>query len=348
MNTITPRNRLLAAAKKLPVDRPPCICPGGMMNMVFQEIMEESNCPWPGAHTDPQKMAGLTFALNEAGGFENYGLPFCMTVEAEAMGATVNLGNLFFEPHVLESPLNSSAEADLLRPLDVDAGRARVVIDAIKLLKAAGTDVPIIGNLTGPVSTAGTLVDMSILLKEFRKKPAEAQRLMEYMVINLVKFGQAQIQAGADAICISEPSGTGEILGPQLFRDYTLKYINQLMDALDDAPVKIVHICGVLKSVYHIIPEFNCDVFSVDSIVGLDEIKKFIPNKAVMGNINTHALAVMPPEKIAKLTRYAISRGADIVAPACGLSTTTPLLNVQTMVRTTIAESESARRKSGE
>ena len=89
MHTLTPKERLLAAAKKQQVDRPPCICPGGMMNMMFRDIMEQSNCLWPEAHVDPEKMAGLAFSLYEAGGFENYGVPFCMTVEAEAMGARV-------------------------------------------------------------------------------------------------------------------------------------------------------------------------------------------------------------------------------------------------------------------
>jgi uroporphyrinogen-III decarboxylase len=104
-HVFTPKERLFAVAKKQKADKPPCICPGGMMNMMFQEIMEKSNCLWPEAHVDPEKMAGLAHALNEAGGFENYGVPFCMTVEAEAMGAKVNMGNLLCEPHVVDSPL---------------------------------------------------------------------------------------------------------------------------------------------------------------------------------------------------------------------------------------------------
>ncbi len=43
----------------------------------------------------------------------------------------------------------------------------------------------------------------------------------------------------------------------------------------------------------------------------------------------------MPPEKVAGLVKSAMSKGVDIVAPACGLATTTPLINVQTMVTTT-------------
>ena len=334
MQAFTPKERLFAVAKKQQADRPPCICPGGMMNMMFKDVMRGSKCLWPEAHTDSEKMAGLNFALHEAGGFENYGVPFCMTVEAEAMGARVNMGSLSYQPHVVDSPLSSSSGVDLLKPLDIHSGRAKVVLDAIRILKTGGNDVPVIGNLTGPVSTAGTLVDMSVLLKEFRKKPLEAERLLDFIVENLVVFGKAQIEAGADAICIAEPSGTGEILGPQRFKDYSIKYVNEILDALD-VPVKIVHICGNLKTVYTIISEFHCDVFSFDSIVPVKEIKACIPEKAVMGNVSTFALGTMPPEKVVSLVNFAMANGADIVAPACGLSTNTPLINVQTMVNAT-------------
>ncbi|ATW24333.1 uroporphyrinogen decarboxylase family protein [Candidatus Formimonas warabiya] len=334
MHAFTPKERLFAVAKKQQADKPPCICPGGMMNMMFQDIMVASKCLWPEAHLDPEKMAGLTYALNEAGGFENYGVPFCMTVEAEGMGAQVNMGNLLYEPHVVDSPLTSSAQVELLKPLAINSGRAKVVLDAIRILKAKNTDVPIIGNLTGPVSTAGTLVDMSVLLKEYQKKPLVAEKLMDFIVENLIIFGKAQIEAGADAICISEPSGTGEILGPKRFRDYSVKYVNEILDALE-VPVKIVHICGDLKTVYRMIPELHCDVFSFDSIVPIEEIKEYIPEKAVMGNVNTFALGTMPPEKVASLVRFAMAKGADIVAPACGLPTNTPLINVRTMVAVT-------------
>ena len=330
----TPKERLFAAAKKQAADKPPCICPGGMMNMMFEDIMKKSGCLWPDAHSNAEKMAGLAYALNEAGGFENYGVPFCMTVEAEAMGAKVDMGNLLCEPHVVHSPLASVTDMDQLTPIDPKEGRVKVVVDAIRLLKAKGTDIPIIGNLTGPISTAGTLVDMSNLLKEYRKKPGESARLMDYITEQLIAFGKAQIDAGADAICISEPSGTGEILGPARFREYTVRYVNKVLDALD-VPVKIVHICGDLKSVYESIPQFHCDVFSFDSIVSIEEIKKHIPEKAVMGNVSTHALGTMPAEKVGNLVRFAMAKGADIISPACGLPTTTPLTNVQAMVAAT-------------
>lgn len=301
------------------------------MNMMFRDIMVQSNCLWPEAHVAPEKMAGLAAALNEAGGFENYGVPFCMTVEAESMGAKVDMGDLLCEPHVVTAPLASAAQWPLLKTLEINSGRVQVVLEAISILKEKNTEVPVIGNLTGPVSTAGTLVEMSVLLKEYRKKPAEAKKLMAFCVENLIAFGKAQIEAGADAICISEPSGTGEILGPQKFRDYTVRYINEVLDALD-VPVKIVHICGALKTVYEILPELHGDVFSFDSQVPVAEMKAALPEKVLMGNINTHVLGTGSPERIVLLVRSCYRRGVEIIAPACGLPTITPLANIQAMV----------------
>lgn len=332
MSEITKKERLLRAAHKQPVDRPPCICPGGMMNMIVSDIMKQSGTFWPEAHRNAKKMADLTYALQEAGGFENYGVPYCMTVEAEAMGAEVDMGSLEVEPHVVISPLNSVTQAGLLKPLDLTRGRVATVLEAIRILKAKGTDAPIIGNLTGPISVAGTLVDMSTLLMELCKKPEDSQHLLDLITDNIIIYAKAQIEAGADVICLSEPSGTGEILGLKHFRNYTVKYINRIMDALD-VPVKMVHICGRLRSVYSAISEIYCDVFSFDAFVNIEEIKTHIPEKAIMGNVSTHALSNVSSKKVARMTQVALKKGANIVAPACGLPITTPLRNIQAMVK---------------
>ena len=52
-------NKVLSGEK---VDRPPCICPGGMMNMVTTELLEEVGIQFPQAHTNAQMMADLAEA----------------------------------------------------------------------------------------------------------------------------------------------------------------------------------------------------------------------------------------------------------------------------------------------
>lgn len=53
--TMTAKERLTAAARRETLDRPPCVCPGGMMNMMFRDIMERTGCLWPEAHSDPAR-----------------------------------------------------------------------------------------------------------------------------------------------------------------------------------------------------------------------------------------------------------------------------------------------------
>ena len=214
---MTPAQRLSAAAHLQKTDRPPCICPGGMMNMIVADVMERANSFLPFAHSDPHKMAALTRTLYECGGFENYGVPFCMTVEAEALGAKADLGDCTVEPHVIDAPLSSAAQIEKLQAMDLHSGRCAAVLEAIRILKARDDGVPVVGNITGPVSVAGTVVDMSKLLMEFIKQPEDCHRLLRFICDNLIAYGQAQLAAGADAICIAEPSGTGEILGKRLF-----------------------------------------------------------------------------------------------------------------------------------
>ncbi|MCW7999918.1 methylcobamide--CoM methyltransferase, partial [Clostridium sp. cpc1] len=287
INSLSKKERLFCAIKREKVDRPPCICPGGMMNMIIEDIMDITKVEWPEAHKDPEMMAKLTMGVCENGGFENFGVPFCMTVEAESMGAIVGLGTKINEPRVIEYPINSVTEWNKLKELDLTKGRTKVVLDAIKILKSESSDIPIIANLVGPVSTASSLMEPVDYYKELRRKPKEAHEFMEFVTENLISFAKAQIQAGADILSISDPSGTGEILGPKLFKEFAAPYLNKIVNAVkEDVPGgTIIHICGKLKSVYGILNSLDSDVISFDSIASVKEVANNVNNKAIMGNV---------------------------------------------------------------
>ena len=56
------------------------------MTMACREVMAKVGCRWPVVHRDEEKMVTLAIAMHKETGFENIGIPFCMTVEAEAWG----------------------------------------------------------------------------------------------------------------------------------------------------------------------------------------------------------------------------------------------------------------------
>lgn len=331
---MTPRERLHLIFNGQKPDRPACICPGGMMNMITSELMEQVQIYLPAAHSDARQMAELAKAIYQEGCFENYGVPFCMTVEAEEMGAKVDMGSNIYEPHVVQYVIDSVSDYRKLPPVDLCSGRARVVLDAIRILKEETSGVPIIGNLTGPISTASSLMEPVVFYKELRKKNSEAHEYMEFITEQLIAFARAQIDAGADVIAISDPSGTGEIMGPNYFKEFTVTYINRILDSLQTEKLgTIVHICGQMRPVYQEVNEVHSSALSFDSIVPMNEARAQLSDRILMGNVSTYALEFGEPDKIKALTRNCVKNGSDIIAPACGLGMKSPLANVQSLLK---------------
>lgn len=330
------KKRLGLAMNRQPVDRVPVICPGGMMNLAVTEAMQSADAHWPEAHTDPHKMAALTNAVYTLGGFENYGVPFCMTVEAEALGAPVTLGTACTEPRINGYLLNSCSAFEQLPQITFDSGRTQTVLEAIRLLNTQSSQsrtVPIIGNLTGPISLASSLVDANVFYKEMRKNPEAVHKLLDFLTEQLIAFGKAQLEAGADLIAISDPSGTGEILGPKLFAAFVIPYLNRITETLTPlSPLgTIVHICGRLGPILEELNELHCPVLSFDSITSVSQVRA-VTDKAIMGNVSTHTLEFGEPHQIKNLTHSALRQGVDILAPACGIGARTRIVQLQTMI----------------
>lgn len=326
-----PKERLENVLNKKEVDRTPCICTGGMMNMITKELMDTVKVHMPDAHYNARKMADLAMSVYSYKCFENYGVPFCMTVEAENIGAKVDLGSNIYEPHIIEYVINTVSDWKKLAPICLDKGRSKVVLDAIKILKAESDNIPIVGNITGPISTASSVMEPVTFYKELRKKNKDAHEYMEFITDQLIAFGKAQIEAGADVIAISDPSGTGEILGPNFFQEFVVTYLNKLLNGLGTTKT-IVHICGQMNSVYNEVNKVLSDVLSFDSIVPIEEARKHLPNRVLMGNVSTYTLEFGEPNKVKLLTKNCLERGSNIISPACGLGMKSPLKNVQAML----------------
>jgi methyltransferase, mtaA/cmuA family len=335
------KERLAKALKNEKVDRPPCICPGGMMNMVTAELMDVAGITWPEAHLNPEMMANLAIASYENKCFENVGVPFCMTIEAEAMGSQVTMGSKIFEPHVTGYAFDSVKDWKKLHKLDLTKGRAKVVLDAIKIIKSKNLNAPIIGNITGPVSVASSVIEPSNFYKSMRKDNETVHEYMKFITEEIIEFANAQIEAGADTIVISDPSGTGEILGPKFFEEFVVKYINMLLDGIKDKSVgTIVHICGQMKNVYNEVAKVKSDALSFDSIVSIKKAKEHLGNRVIMGNVSTYVLEFASESQVEAMAKTCIKSGSDIISPACGLGTKSPIANIQSILKAVKQEIE--------
>lgn len=336
MDLISSKERLLRVLEKKNTDRPPVICPGGMMNSAVVEIMNRTGHLLPEAHHVDGLMSELSRDVHEQTGFENFGLPFCMTVEAEVLGSSINFGTLSCEPKIEKEFFSSVAEVryeDISRLLK--SGRIGTIVQAGYKLSKKYTDVPVIGNLTGPISTAASIVDPMTFLKELRKDKSNSHRVLDYISDFLIEYAKLMIDNGAALISIGDPTATGEILGPKMFDEYAVKYLNKLLDGIHslNRPV-IVHICGNMNTVWNQIPAIRTDAISTDAVVNLRQLKESFPTLTTMGNLSTYLLEFGSPDKVAFQTEKLLNDGIDIISPACGLSTSSSLKNIQALTQT--------------
>jgi [methyl-Co(III) methanol-specific corrinoid protein]:coenzyme M methyltransferase len=330
MDIISPKERLLCALNKKAVDRAPVICPGGMMNSAIVEIMEKTGNTLPKAHHTGALMAALSEDVQSYTGFENYGVPFCMTVEAEALGSEINFGSLKCEPKIEKEVFKSVNDVVFKENHAIEKSeRAQAMGEAVYTLARKKSDVPIIGSLTGPLSTAASIVDPMTFLKQLRKEKAASHKVLDYVTNQLADFAKMLVQSGADVISIADPTATGEILGPKMFSEYAVLYLNRLNDEIKKLGVPvIVHICGKMQAVTESIAKLHADAISVDAFVSLTKLKAKYPSITTMGNFSTYMLEFAQTPAVEKMAEKLLLDKIEILAPACGLSTSTPLKNI--------------------
>lgn len=312
------------------IDRPPVICPGGMMSAATTETLNRVGIR---CHTDPVAMAKLAELIHVFSGFENIGVPFCMTAEAEAFGCQVDLGSSEVEPRIkkyLDIKPRDIIDKPLPRP--EDSGRLPVILEAIAILKKAYRDIPIIGNIIGPFSLVTSVFDPLLIFRMVYKNSRELLEVLDYITTFLLNFACTQVRKGADIITIADPAATGEILGLKNFEVFVKPFLRKIIQSLTDLRVPVIlHICGDARRLIRELVHLQASVLSFDASVNLRMIKATYPEQVIMGNVSTLLLHRGSREGIRKVVKHLLRANVDIISPACGISLRTPVENLRVL-----------------
>ncbi len=341
--SLTRRERFFRALARQPVDRPPVICTGGSMTATPAEVVKRSGLSLPNAHKDPVAMAGLALAAARITGFESVGVPLCVTVEAEAFGAEIALGDACTEARIVREPYASVLTA-IVPPVEelLRRGRTQVAVDATRFLAQTAGDLPIIANLIGPVSVAASIVDPLAFLRELRSKPEETAALAARATDFLIAWSRQLIAAGADAIAIHEDTTTPALVGPKTFETAVFPHLKRLTAAIkQEGALVLLHMCGALGKSAAAVSELGIDAYIPDASLSPAEVGRSLPGVAVVGNISTFLLHQGEPDPIAKLAaRLVREGGVDVLSPTCGMSSATPLVNILAMTEAAQSRAE--------
>ena len=171
---------------------------------------------------------------------------------------------------------------------------------------------------------------------DFYDDPAFVRELFGYTVDVGLRFGRAQVDAGADIIGIGDPAAS--LVGPKLYEEFVLPYEKKLADGLHAMGARVrLHICGNTRPILRGMGSLGCDIVDLDSAAPLAEARAAMgPEQVLLGNLDpVRDLRNGTPESVydamAECHRQCGPR--FIVGAGCEVPRDTPAANVHAMVR---------------
>lgn len=159
-------------------------------------------------------------------------------------------------------------------------------IDIVK--KELNGRVPLIGFAGAPFTIFCYMVEgkgsktFSVAKKMLYSEPELAHALLQKITDTTIAYLKAQAKHGADLVQIFD-SWAG-ILSPDQYRKFSLPYIAQICNAINEVPVTVF-----AKGAFFARKEMsnlNCQVIGLDWNMDISESRRMIPHKTLQGNLD--------------------------------------------------------------
>lgn len=222
-------------------------CLGETSQPIPESIINENGLSYEEMHKDKRAMVIVAEKIKESSGDCFCKLPFCTTIEADALGACIKLGDIINGPRVDRYVFSSMEELNSIGSFDFKSGRISTALDAVETLSNNGEQV--ILNVEGPFTIIASLIEPVTFYKALRKNKSMALVILKKIEDNVTEYIFEAIKRGARIISYADPMGTIDILGPNIFKEFsaisTLNIIKRSELFLNDS---LIHICGKLTS----------------------------------------------------------------------------------------------------
>jgi len=328
----TPKRRVLSALLGGKVDKIPVTSVAGCGGTVTVEMQKATGIFFPEALRDAEKMAKLAITSYELTGLECVRVPFDFVEEPEALGCEIVWYN---EPEKLPAVMGHPYEKpeDLRMPENfLDRARIPVVLEAIRIMrKEVGDFLPISSLALGPFSIAGELAGMERFLKWIIMKPDYVKEFVNFATDIVTEYAKAQYQAGSDIVQVADPMASGDLISPNMFREFVKPALIKIADSLGG--IRVLHICGRTERIVPDMAETRFDGLSLAEETNIAGIKPFVGDAKILGNVSSKKTLVFgSPDGVKAEARKALEAGVDLLEPGCGISPVTPLKNIKAMV----------------
>ena len=260
-------------------------------------------------------------------------------VETEAMGAVLAYHADQY-PSVAGYPLDAGAAPERLAiPDPQSAGRMPQVLAALAGLRAAhGQTAAVVGVVLGPMTLAQQLMGPEAALYLAADEPQSFEKLLDRATEVALRFGRAQLEAGAHLMMVFDPAASPDVVPAAFFREFELPRLSALFGAFKQAGslANWLHIAGQIAPILGYYPEAAVDIANFDYCVDPLQARQILPHLCLDGNIKSLSFVLNSPEEIAaeahRLVELFAGRGGFILSSGCEVPPEAKPQNVAAMV----------------
>ncbi len=221
-------------------------CTGDNFEILSKEYIDKYEIRYPEAHTKIDSIITLAKAFKESRKDYFVRIPFCVTVEAEALGADIKLGDEKNGPRVNEYVINNLADLKAFNKIDLTNGRIKSILESVK--KMSKTENVALTSV-GPFTIISSLIDPSLFYRWIRKSPELIDNFIRKIEDSIIDYILAGIDNGAKIISFSDPVGSIDIVGPRVYKKISGKVSYNILRRIEPfLNNTVVHLCGKTSS----------------------------------------------------------------------------------------------------
>lgn len=266
-------------------------------------------------------------------------------VETEAVGSVLawRAGQY---PYVKSYAGETVGLDQLEEPDPYQQGRMPELLKACGILRReVGDEVLVVGCVLGPMTLATQLLGIEAALCLAVDDPEQFSRLLEFATRVVIRFGVAQVEAGAHLPIVFDPSSTPEVIPAQFYREFVLPHLQQVFAAFQKAGASVnwLHTAGRVKPILPYYSQMGVGLANLDYCVDMQEAGELYPQLAFNGNIKSLSFIQAGPGEIARessrLLDLFASRGGFILSSGCEIPLESKPENITAMVMAARRES---------
>jgi uroporphyrinogen decarboxylase len=322
---MTKRERVLAAAKRLPVDRPP---------VSFWRHVPEVDHTARGlaeAMLTFQRRWDLDFVKVMPSGV------YCV----EDWGCTVAYrGSPYGAKQCTKHAVQDRTDWAGIRPLDPGAGALGRELEAVRLIaRRRDDDAPILHTLFSPLTVARKLAG-DRLVPDLRSDTTLVEAALEAIADTMIRHARAALEAGADGLFLATQTATPDLLGPEESARFELSRMRRMLEAVAErSAFTLLHLHG--RDIYFdqvaALPAHAVNWHDRLTPPRLGEAQARFAGAVVGGLSETRTLMTGPTDAVSAEVRDAIGQTGGrgvIIGPGCVLPLATPDAHLAAVVAT--------------